>query len=157
MPRTYRVTFEDVAVAAAQDLIQVKGAAGKMLKVKRLWLGATDTTLPAAQMMKLRARFLPVTVTDGSAGGTPAIKPCDPGDPAASFTALSNNTVKATTSGTAAIVEENGFHVYSGYDNSFPNGLSFVGPSESFVFELLSTPAASLKMSGGIEVEEIGG
>lgn len=156
MPRTYSVSFENISMASAQDLLQIKGATGKMLRILRIWWGATDTTAPTNQQISLRARFLPAAVTDGSGGSTPTPRPMDPGDAAASFTALANDTTKATTSGTAAILEENGVNVFSGYDYMFPRP-PVVGPSESFVFELLSTVTGTLHASGGAIVEEIGG
>ncbi len=156
MPRTYRVTFEGVAVSAAQDMIQVIGAAGKTLRVLRQWVGATDTTLPTAQMLQVRGRFLPATVTNGSGGTAPTPQPLDPGDAAASFTAKANSTTPATTSATAVKLEENGFHIYSGYDVTFSRP-PIVGPSESYVFELLSAAAGTVHLSGGVEVEESGG
>jgi hypothetical protein len=155
MPRQYKVTFEDVSVSAAQDLLQIKGAAGKMLRILRVWAGATDTTIPTSQMLKYRCRFLPVTVTDGSGGSTPTPQKVDNGDAAATFTALANNTSKATTNGTAATIEEGSAHVYSVYDQSFLRPPP-VGPSQSLVFELLSTPSGTLHLSGGADVEEVG-
>jgi hypothetical protein len=156
MGRVYNVTFSGVAVAAAQDLVQIKGAAGKMVRVLRAWVAATDTTAPTAQQLQLRARLLPATVTDGSGGTAPTPAKVDPGDAAASLTALVNNTTKATTSGTAIVLEENGCHVFSGYDFAFPRP-PVVGPGESFVFESLSTPSGTLHLSGGVTVEELGG
>lgn len=155
MPRTYNVTFSGVAVAAPQDLVQVKGATGKMLRVLRQWISATDTTAPTAQQLQLRARLLPATVTDGSGGSTPTPQKTDQGDAAATFTALANSTTKATTSGTAVVLEENGCHVFGGYDFSFLRPPT-VAVSTSFVFELLSTPTGTLHLSGGVTVEEIG-
>lgn len=158
MARKYIVTFESVTVSAAQDLLQIKGASGKMLQVERLWVGATNTTLPTAQMLSIRARYLPVTVTDGSSGTTPTIVKADPGDAAASFTALANNTTKATTNGTATVLDEGGVHIYSGYDEMFPSSrMPPIGPSESLVFELLSTVSGTVALSGGAWVTEIGG
>jgi hypothetical protein len=156
MPRRYTVSFEGVAVSAAQDLVQINGASGKMLRVLRWWLAATDTTLPTAQMLQTRCRFLPATVTNGSGGSTPTVQKRDPGDAAASLTALANSTTKATTSGTAVILEEDGCHIYSGLDKA---ALSppYIGPSEAFVFELLSTVSGTVHLSGGVEVEETGG
>lgn len=156
MPRTYAITFENVAVSAAQDLVQVKGATGKTVRILRQWVGATNTTLPTAQMVQLRSRFLPTTVTDGSGGSTPTPRPLDPGDAAASLTALVNDTTKASSSGTATILEEAGVHIYSGYDYQFPKP-PVIGPSQSFVFELLSTVSGTVNMSGGVLVEEMGG
>lgn len=156
MPRQYSVVFEQVSVSAPQDLVQVVGAAGKSVKIKRVWWGATDTTLPTAQMMSTRCRFLPAVVVNGSGGTTPSFLPFDPGDAAASVTALVNNTTKATTSGTAVKLDEHGDHIYSGYDYTFPYPPT-IGPTESFVFELLSTPAGTVHLSGGCVVEEQGG
>lgn len=156
MPRTYSVTFEQIAVSAAQDLVQIKGAAGKSCRILRVYTNASDTTAPTNQQLALRCRFLPATVTDGSGGSTATPRPMDPGDAAASFTALINNTVKATTSGTAAVLEDNAANIFSGYDYPFPRP-PVIGPSESFVFELLSTVSGTVHLSGGVVVEEIGG
>lgn len=156
MPRNYVVTFEGVTVTAAQDLIQLTGAAGKIIRPIRAWVKNTDTTLATAQMLQTRCRFLPATVTPGSGGSTPAIGKVDPGDAAASFTALANNTSKATTGGTAVVLDEGGDHIFSGYDNTF-NVRTPIGPSEAFVFELLSTVSGTVHLSGGVLVEEIGG
>ena len=156
MARVYEVLFESVLVAAPQDLLQIKGAAGKILKIKRQWAACTDTSLATAQMLSVRSRFLPATVTDGSGGSSPTPGPIDPGDAAASFTAKANSTTKATSSNPVTILEENGFHLYAGYAFPFPTPPP-IGPSESFVFELLSTVSGTVHISGGVEVEEIGG
>ncbi len=156
MPRTYSITFEGVTVSAAQDLVQVIGAAGKTVKVLRQWVSCTDTTLATGQMLELRSRFLPATVTNGSGGSSPAAQALDPGDAAPSVTAKSNSTTPATTSGTAVKLEENGCHLYTGYDYWFPRP-PVIGPSESFVFELLSTVSGTVHLSGGVLVEESGG
>lgn len=156
MPRIYKVMFEGVSVAAAQDLLQIEGAAGKMLRILRRWVKNTDTTLATAQMLELRERFLPATVSNGSGGSTPTIAKNDPGDAAASFTALANNTTKATSSGTAVVLWEGAEHIYNGFDDVHMNPPP-IGPSESYVFELLSTVSGTVHLSGGVEVEETGG
>lgn len=155
MGRRYRVMFPNITVSAAQDLLQIKGATGKMVKILRHWLGATNQS-PTNQQLQLRSRFLPATVTDGTGGGTPTIEKTDPGDPAASFTALRNNTGKATTSGTAIVTYEDGCNVFAGnnWDYATPPP---IGPSESFVLELVAAPTGTLALSGGVEVEETGG
>lgn len=156
--RIYKSTFENVTVTVAQDLIQLTGAAGKMLFVRRIWVGNTNTTLSTAQMLSLRYRFLPATVTAGSGGSTPAIAKTDPGDAAASGVVLANNTTKATTSGTAQEYEANACHIYAGWDYTFPSDARIaIGPSEAFTFELLSTVSGTVALSGGIEFGEVGG
>lgn len=156
MPRIYRVTFEEVAVTAAQDLVQISGAAGKMVRILRRWVGATDTTLPTEQMLALRERFLPATVTNGSGGTTPTITKNDPGDAAASATALVNNTTKATTSATAVVLNEASVDSKLSYDEWYLNP-PLIGPGEAYVFELLSTVSGTMHLSGGVEIEESGG
>lgn len=156
MGRIYTVTFEQVAVSAAQDLLQIKGATGKVLRVRKLWWGCTDTAIATSQSVATRCRFLPATVTDGSGGSTPTPARFDQGNAAASFTALANNTSKATTVGTAVVLEESGDHLYNGYNRTFAEP-PVVGPGESLVFELLSTVTGTVHLSGGAEVEEIGG
>ncbi len=158
MPRIYRVTFEGVAVSAAQDLVQITGATGKIYRVLRRWVGATDTTIPTSQMLQLRERFLPATVTVG-AGGTTGITPSknDPGDAAcSSATCATNNTTKATTSGTAITLNEIGVHIFNGYDEICLNPAP-ISPGEAYVFELLSTVSGTVHLSGGVEIEETGG
>jgi hypothetical protein len=156
MPRTYAVTFEEVACSAAQDLVQIIGAAGKTLRILRQFVSMTDNSPPTNQQLALRSRFLPATVSNGSGGTSPTPQLFDPGDAAASFTAKANSTSKATTSGTAAILEENGCNAFAGYDYMFPRP-PIIGPSESFVFELLVGPVGTMHLSGGVIVEEMGG
>ena len=158
MGRRYSVSTEAVAVSAAQDLLQIKGATGKILRIRSISVGATDTTEPTAQQLELRCRFLPATVTDGSGGTTPTPRPYDAGDSAASFTAKANNTTPATSSGTVAILEEWGVHIANGLIWVFPDAETpIVGPSESFTFELLSTVTGTVHLSTKATVEELGG
>lgn len=158
MPRIYRQTFSGVTVSAAQDLVFIPGAAGKMLEILRVWVSCPDTTLAAAQDISLRARFLPAPVTPGT-GGTTGATPTknDPGDATCSITtAGANNTGKATTSGTAVVILSDGCHLYQGFNHRFENPPP-IGPSEAFVFELLSTVSGVVTLSGGVEFSEIGG
>jgi hypothetical protein len=157
MSRRYTVVFESVATTAAQDLIQVKGASGKVLRILRAWWGCTNTTLATSQSISTRCSYLAATVTDGSGGTTPTPRKMDPGDAAASFTALANNTTPATSSGKVTL-DESGDHLYNGYRSGWSEkSAPVVGPSESFAMELLSTPSGTVNLSGGVEVEEIGG
>lgn len=156
MPRRYIVESEAIAVSAAQDLMQIKGASGKILRIINCKTGATDTTLVTAQSISTRGRFLPATVTDGTGGASATARALDPGDAGASFIALANNTVKATTTGTAAIVHEAGNHIFAGEDYTYPTP-PIVGPNESYVYELLSTVTGTVHLSTKVEVEEIGG
>lgn len=155
MSRIYSVTFENVSVSAAQDLVQIKGASNKVLRILRRWVNATDTSIPTGQMLRLRERVLPATVTDGSGGSTPTPVKHDQGDAAASFTALANSTTQATTNGTAVVIYATGCHVYNGFDDVHDEPPTVI-PTASYVFELLGAPSGTVHLSGGVEVEEIG-
>jgi hypothetical protein len=155
--RIYEVNEPIFTPTVTSDLLQIKGAAGKMLFIRRWWwrMADLDGILPTAQVLVTRCRYLPVTVTDGTGGGTPTIKPLDQGDSAATFTAISHATAKATTSGTAVILEHGSSHIYNGYEQSLPD-VPPIGPSTSFVFELLNTTLISApKLIIGAEVGEI--
>ena len=158
MPRIYEITFENVSVSAAQDLVSLKGGASRTVKIKRMRVAATNTSIPTAQMLELRASLASATLTAGSGGTAPTPRPVDLGDAAATFTARANDTSKATTSGAFTILEESGCHIYAGYDFSYPQGREPVfGLNEGFVFELLSTVSGTVNLSGGVTVEETGG
>ena len=161
MPRQYTVSFENVAVTVPQDLLYLAGAAGKIVKIKKTWVGAADTTLVTAQSIRTNLTFLPASVSIGSGGSTPSIIKVDPGDAAASFTVMANNTTTATSNGTATTIAPSGDHIYAG---SNPNVYTFapgtepvVGPSEALTFRLLSTVSGTVHLTGGMLVEESGG
>jgi hypothetical protein len=156
MPRDYTVTFEKVSASAVQDLFQIIGASGKMLRIVSFEINDVDTTAPTDQQLALRSRFLPATVTNGSGGSAPTPQKTDPGDAAASFTAKANSTTQATTNSTAVVVWEGGCNVKAGIAVVFPFWFA-VGPSESGTVELITAPATTLTLSGTVTVREIGG
>lgn len=156
MARRYQVTFSAVTVSAAQDLVQIVGpSAGKIMIIRRAFVFCPDTTLATGQDLSLRARYLPATVTIGS-GGTTGITPSknDQGDATcSSTTCATNNTTQATTNGTAVIIFSGGCHLYAGADLPFD---CTVNPSTAFVFELLGAPSGTVKLSGGVVLDELG-
>jgi hypothetical protein len=156
MPRVYTVAFKFVTVAAAQDLVSLKGSSGKTCRVRRCWLGMNDTTLQTAQGLRLNVKYGSATVTLGSGGSAPTPRPYDPGDSAASFTCRTNDTTPATTSGSFVDVTPNGIHNFGGYDFPYGDRGPEFGLNEGVVFELPSTVSGTCNFSGGVEVEERG-
>lgn len=153
----YTTTFEGVAVSAAQDLVSLKAAAAVPIRILRYWVNAIDTSLPVSQMLELRARLLPATVTQGSGGTVPTPQKIgSQGDAAAVTTAHVNDTSKATTGGTAVITDEQGCHIYNGYDSAIQGRDPLtVAAAAGFVWELLSTVSGTVHLSGGVDWEEI--
>lgn len=161
MGRRYCMSFNAVAVAAAQDLIFISApSAVKAIRILKQWVMCPDTTLATGQGLNVRSRFLPATVTAGS-GGTTGATPAklDQGDSACSATACgANNTVKATTNSTAVVLGSWGCHLFQGHIKDWEaDGCPVpIGPTSGFVFELLSTVSGTVALSGGVLLEEVG-
>lgn len=156
MGRRYTVTFENVTISAAQDLVALKGSTGKTCRVRRAWFGMTNTTLQTAQGMRLNVKYASATLTLGSGGSAPTPRPMDPGDAAASFTCRVNDTTQATTSGAFVNLEPDGIHNYGGEKMNWGNDGPAFGLNEGVILELLSTVSGTCAFSGGVEVEETG-
>ncbi len=153
MARLYLINFENVSVAAVQDLFSFKGSTGKTCKLKKVVFGPTDTSLQTAQSLRLRVRYHSATITLGSGGASATPVPVDPGDSAASFTAHTNDTSQATTSGTATAFYSTGVHNYTGWSETFDQAF---GLNEGVTVELLSTVSGTCHFSGTAYVEETG-
>ncbi len=157
MGRVYDVPFKNVTIAAAQDLVALKGSTGKICRLRRVWFYMNDTTLQTAQGLRLNVKFSTATITLGSGGATPTPAPHDAGDSAAAFTAHTNDTSQATTSGAFTDRMPAGGHNYAGFDFSWPKGEEIVfGLNQGVVFELLSTVTGTCNYSGGATIEEVG-
>lgn len=157
MARVFTVSFKNVTVSAAQDLIGLKGSTGKTCRLRRVWLGMNDTTLQTAQGLRLNVKYGSATVTLGSGGSTPTPRPLDAGDAAASFTAVANATTPSTTSGSFVDITPTGGHNYAGFDFTWPKGEEpCFGLNEGVIFELNSTVTGTCNFSGGAVVEETG-
>ncbi len=158
--RRYVLINPPTTNSQAVDLFQFNGAAGKVYRIISHAISCTDTTIATGQMLSLRARYLPATVSNGS-GGTGSLTPSavDPGDAACSSTGnFINNTSKATTGGTAVIVWEGSCHLYQGhfFNYELQDICPIIIPSTAFVFELLSTVSGTVDLTGVLTVEEIG-
>lgn len=155
MGRTYTVSSSAVVGAAAMDLALIIGAAGKVLRVKRIECASTDAAAPTSGEMNFRCRYLPATLTNGSGGTTPTPARQDQGDAAATFTAHANDTSGASSSGTPVIVWSGAAHVLTGLDYSFLQPPT-VNPSTGFTFELLTLPSGTIHLDMCVTVEEVG-
>lgn len=158
MSKVCTVTFESVTVTAAQDMISLKAAATKPIRILRYWVGATNTSIPTSQMLALRARVATATLTAGSGGGAATPVALDVTNTTAiSATARKNDTTGATTNGAFTIVDEQGAHIFNGYDSAAQGRIALDVPiSGGFVWELLSTVVGAVALSGGVDFEEVG-
>lgn len=156
MPRIYTISSKFVTIAAAQDIFGLKGSSGKICRLRALLFAMNDTTLQTAQGLRFNVKYGSATVTLGSGGSSPTPRPLDPGDAAASFTAVANATTPSTTSGAFVDITPAGGHNYAGFKYRWFDNFPIFGLNTGIVFELNSTVSGTCNFSGFAEVEEIG-
>jgi hypothetical protein len=152
--RIYQAAFDNVTIAAVQDVFYLKAGAANGIEIHHIQLGAGAVT--AAAEIRLRLKRLPATVTAGSGGTAPTISPADSGDTkSATATARANDTTQATTSGTAAILLPWQWNVLGIFEYlPAPEDREVCQASEAFVLDIAATPASTV-VSGWIKWREI--
>ena len=160
MPRLYVIPFTNiVSIGATQDFWELVGSAGKLTRVKRVVLSASDTTIPTSQMIRVQAGVVSATAALGT-GTTSGIQQVDLGDGAYGGTYTTNTTVLGT--GTRKVMYNNAFHIYNGMDENFDTDgrtlaqHQFTGTGEGWYFEMLSTVSGTVHFDGTLWFEESG-
>ena len=109
--RAYALTFVNIAIAAQQDIFYVKPAADKICIIEAIYVSnvaiASDAGDASEELLDVEIIRVPATVTassGGSASATGTLNPLAVNDPAAGFTGRTNDTAKATTSGTLRVL-----------------------------------------------------
>jgi hypothetical protein len=154
LARVYSIVFENVTVAAVQDLFYVKASATNGLALRRFSLSASGIT--AAAEIRLRLKRLPATVTTGSGGSAPTIQKVQS---ALAFSPLSaaraNDTAQATTSGTSVTLANWNWNVLQEFLEVPPSQEERweATLSEALVFDIIATPASTV-LSGVMVFEE---
>lgn len=155
MARVYTVEFENVAVAAAQDLFEIAPADDHPVVILGVFIDQNTDVGDAAEEM-VRYRIIRGHSTGGSGGSAATPRPLDPGDAAAGFAAKVNNTTIAAD-GTAVNLHSGAFNIRAGLALWFPpesTPMANQGNS-TIVVRLLANPADSLSMSGTLYVAEL--
>lgn len=156
--RMYTVVFENVAVAASQDLFEITPADDKPIIIVGINLANVGGVADAgdAQEEDLRLSIIRGFTTSGSGGSAPTPVLCLPGDNAAGFTAEVNNTTLANT-GTTTNPFVDGWNTRVPYEKLWPIEMA-IGAGQgntTIVVRLLSTPADSFQVSGTLWVAEL--
>lgn len=153
--RFYAVTFEAVAVTAAQDLFELTPADDKPVLIHGLYLSQSSDVADAAEEM-LRVKIIRGHTTGGSGGSTPTPAPlASSANAAAGFVSKVNNTTIASA-GTAVDLHAEAFNIRAGLVY-IPTPEARPGASQAnvtIVVRLMAAPADSLTMSGTLIVEE---
>ncbi len=144
--RFYTVSTTAFTFSATQDAITVYGAANKIVKVHAFGLSCPDKTLAVGQDVAVTGKYLPATVTAGSAGAAATPAKRDPGDAAATFTARANDTTPASTNGTALTHYAGGFHLFQGLHHVFTEPVTVISGT-AFAINLPTAPTGSVTLS----------
>jgi hypothetical protein len=154
MGRRFVVTFENVAVTAAQDLIAVAASSTKSLILRSAFIGQSSDAADA-QDEQLRIRIVTGHTTVGSGGNSFTPLPLD-NTSTAGFTSRINDTT-AASSGTAANKHCDVFNVRAGWVyRPTPEEIIEIPGGARLEINLPVAPADSLTMSGTAIFEEIG-
>lgn len=154
MARTYVVSFDGVAVSAAQDLFELTPADDKPIEVVGLFIAQTSD-VGDAQDEILKYTIIRGYTTSGSGGSSATPAALLPADTAAGFTAEVNNTTVANT-GTAVTMHNDAFNVRAGLQLWFPpEARPSASQANTTIVVRIPAPADALTMSGTIYVREL--
>ncbi len=152
--RVYTMQFNNVAVSAVQDLLALYPGANMAIKIHEVVLGQITATVIGN--LRVTLKRLPATVSSGSGGAAGTIQAINPDDSAATTTGRTNDTVQATTGGTAQIMRGDIYNVLNGYVFLPPiEDRPIIKPSQAFIVSLDGAPSAAETMSGTIVFEEL--
>lgn len=151
--RLYTFGFQNISATAVQDLLALYCGASKIVGLQSVNLNQKTITTPTA--VRVRIRYLPITVTAGSGGAVGTVKPWVSGDAAATATARVNDTTPATSSGTTVDLWDDEWNLLNGFlwvppVNARP---PVAGLSGAFIVSL--DDAATMTISGSMTFEEL--
>lgn len=150
----WKVTFARVAVTAQQDFASVLLATGKPIVPLRAWV-SQGSDAGDAQDEQLSITLKRGATTAGSGGGTfTALKQSQTNGPAFGGTCRINDTTPASA-GTIEEAYPDSFNVRNGWIYLPMPEERFIVDVGRLVMGLLTTPADSLTMSGGIIFAEL--
>lgn len=152
--RTYAVTFNAVAVSAAQDLFEITPADDKPCEIVSLSIGQySDAGDAAAELLSIQ--IIRGFTASGSGGSSATPTPMGPGSAAAGFSAEVNNTTVANT-GTTTTLLSDAFNVQAGYNYIPPlDARPVVGQGNTTLVVRITAPADALTMNGTLVVREL--
>lgn len=154
MPRAYAVTFNAVAITAAQDLFEISPADDKPVRILGMVLGQY-TDFGDAQAEQLGLSIIRGYTASGSGGTAPTPSPLDGIDTAAGFAAEVNNTTVANT-GTAVTLFSDVWNVQAGYQVWFPEGVQpQASQANTTIVVRMTAPADSITTNGTLFVQEV--
>lgn len=154
MPRSYAVSFNAVAITAAQDLFEISPADDKPVRLLGLVIGQYSDVGDAASE-NLNVSVIRGYTASGSGGSTPTPTPIDGIDTAAGFAAEANNTTVANT-GTAVTLLSDVWNTQAGYQIWWPEGVQpQASQANTTIVVRITAPADSITANATLYVQEV--
>lgn len=157
MGRMYTVTFENVAVTAAQDFFELSPADDKPVRIHSIYL-SQSSDMGDVQEELLRVTIKRGHTSSGSGGSAFTPLPLESSAGAAAGAAAEINNTTIASAGTAVALHAETFNVRTGWVY-IPTPECRPGASQAnttLVVRLEAAPADSLSMSGTLIFEELG-
>jgi hypothetical protein len=147
--------FDNITVAAVQDLFALKAGAVNGIEIHQIDLSAGGVTAPAE--IRLLMKVAPATVTLGTGGTAPTISPVDSGDTkAAAATGRANDiTTQMSTTGTMKTLQAHQWNVLLPWQYlPAPEDREVIQGGEGFALNIPAAPASTI-ISGTIKWREL--
>jgi len=146
--RVYVASFENVTIAAVQDLFNLLMPTDVHAEIISMYLG--QTTLTTQENLEIKGTR---ATTNGSVGSTPAMNPTDPSMPTADGVIRANDTTQGTP---GVVLLERVWNVLIPFEYlPVPDARIQVPGLGRFIFELETTPT-SMTAYGEIKWKEFG-
>ena len=149
--RIYTANFQNVTIAAAQDLFSIVTPAGRVIALLSLNLGQITGAAIANQRVRIQRAASTVV---GSGGATVAGNPWIENDAATTCTIRANDTVQSVASFTDLWDDQ--WNILNGFLWMPPtiNRPPMIAPSHMFRFSLDGPIASSVVANGSLTYEE---
>jgi hypothetical protein len=153
--RVYKTPFDNVSIAAVQDILSLKAGAANGIEIHQIDLTAGGVNSPAE--IRLRLKRLSAVVTQGTGGTALTPGPADSGDTkAATATVRANDTAQATTTGTTTLLGAWQWNVLLPWQYlPAPEDRDVCQAGEAFVLDAPAAPGAAILVSGTVVWREV--
>lgn len=153
MGRVYTVSFDDVSVSAAQDLLSVATSSGLAVAVHMITLG--QRTLTSWEAKPLRLVRYSGAYTASSGGNAATARPHNFNDAASGCTCRINDTTAASGGTSVTIATDEWVFLNNYLWLPAPEDRIILAPSQALQVRLPTAPSGATSASGSITFEEL--
>lgn len=154
MSAIYVASFQNITVAAVQDLFELKAATTVAVEIRRIRI---TTVRSASEVLRMVAsKYTGTAPTSGSGGAAVTPSPNSITYAAAASVVERNNTTKIT-GGTKVIIFDHQWNTINPFEwvPIDRTGLIEIGPGLTFELEIFTTPTSGA-WGGELEFSEVG-